>query len=206
MNSIFMYDIAKNGTATPLSINLSPTEGDGPRNSFSSKDGKLLYVMTEHNQWLDVYKVHDTRLEHIQRGSAIPDDVRGTYTFRSNTVQMSRDGKYLFTSTRSWNNTEANGYVAVFALDKHGKLKNEKAVAFYEAPVTLGSAGGLRVLPWGDETTQDPKGISDYMYLSDTSEGWIFILGWTPSNHTLDVVASLHYPDNQTPYEATWLD
>ncbi|RGP72457.1 hypothetical protein FSPOR_2668 [Fusarium sporotrichioides] len=206
MNSIFMYDIAENGTATPLSINLSPSEGDGPRNSLSSKDGKLLYVMTEHNQWLDVYKVHDTQLEHIQRGSAIPDDVRGTYTFRSNTVQMSRDGKYLFTSTRSWNNTEANGYVAVFALDKHGKLKKDKAVAFYEAPVTLGSAGGLRVLPWGDETTQDPRGVSDYMYLSDTSEGWMFILGWTPANHTLDVVASLHYPDNQTPYEATWLD
>lgn len=119
---------------------------------------------------------------------------------------MSRDGKYLFTSTRSWNNTEVNGYVAAFALDKHGKLKKEKAVTFYEAPVTLGSSGGLRVLPWGDETTQDPKGISDYMYLSDTSEGWMFILGWTPSNHSLDVVASLHYPDNQTPYEATWLD
>ncbi|CEI65627.1 unnamed protein product [Fusarium venenatum] len=217
MNSIFMYDIAENGTATPLSINLSPSEGDGPRNSLSSKDGKLLYVVSgakgiansctdPSDQWLDVYKVHDTQLEHIQRSSAIPDDVRGTYTFRSNTVQMSRDGKYLLTSTRSWNNTEANGYVAAFALDKHGKLKKEKAVAFYEAPVTLGSAGGLRVLPWGDETTQDPKGISDYMYLSDTSEGWMFILGWTPANYTLDVVVSLHYPDNQTPYEATWLD
>lgn len=45
MNSIFMYDIAENGTATPLSINLSPTEGDGPRNSYPSKDGKLLYVV-----------------------------------------------------------------------------------------------------------------------------------------------------------------
>ncbi|XEU99320.1 hypothetical protein FSHL1_004607 [Fusarium sambucinum] len=187
MNSIFMYDVAENGTATPLSINLSPSEGNGPRNSLSSKDGNLLYVMTEHNQRLDVYNVHDTQLEHIQRSSAIPDDVRDTYTFRSNTVQMSRDGKYLFTSTRSWNNTEANGYVAAFALDKHGKLKKEKAVAFYEAPVILGSAGGLRVLPWGDETIQDPKGISDYMHICDTSEGWMFILGWTTVNHTLFV-------------------
>ncbi|KAH7123303.1 hypothetical protein B0J13DRAFT_511604 [Dactylonectria estremocensis] len=45
MNSIFMYDIAEDGNATPLSINLSPTEGDGPRNSYPSKDGKLLYVV-----------------------------------------------------------------------------------------------------------------------------------------------------------------
>ncbi|KAF5679218.1 muconate cycloisomerase I [Fusarium heterosporum] len=206
MNSIFMYDIAENGTATPLSINLSPTEGDGPRNSFSSKDGQLLYVMTEHKQWLDVYRVLETRLEHIQRGSAIPDSVRNKYTFRSNTVQMSRDGRYLFTSTRSWNNTEANGYVAAFALNDEGLLKQENAVAFYEAPVTLGSAGGLRVAPWEDESNSDPNGLTDYMYLSDTSEGWMFILGWTPSNQTLNLVTSLQYPDHQTPYEATWLD
>lgn len=40
-----MYDIVDNGAATLQSINLSPTEGDGPRNSFPSKDGKLLYVV-----------------------------------------------------------------------------------------------------------------------------------------------------------------
>ncbi|VTT78786.1 unnamed protein product [Fusarium fujikuroi] len=208
MNSIFMYDIAENGTATPLSINLSPTEGDGPRNSYSSKDGKLLYVI---NGWMSTEFL--THVSNISRGqvpflmlSLTTEDVRGVYSFRSNTVQMSRDGKYLFTSTRSWNNTEANGYVAAFALSDDGLLKSEKAVAFYEAPVTLGSAGGLRVAPWQDGTNSNPNGITDYMYLSDTSEGWMFILGWTPSNHTLDVVASLHYPDNSTPYEATWLD
>ena len=34
-------------------------------------------------------------------------DNRGTYTYRSNAVQFSHDVKYLFTSTRGWNNTEA---------------------------------------------------------------------------------------------------
>jgi carboxy-cis,cis-muconate cyclase len=46
MNSIYMYDIAENGTARLLSINLSPSDGDGPRNSYPSKDGKLLYVVS----------------------------------------------------------------------------------------------------------------------------------------------------------------
>ncbi|KAM5368694.1 hypothetical protein ACJZ2D_009360 [Fusarium nematophilum] len=147
--------------------------------------------MTEQNQWLDVYEILDTRLEHVQRGSAIPDDGRGVYTFRTNTVQMTRDGRYLFSCTRSWNNTEANRYVAAFALDDAGYLKQKEAVAFYEAPE--------------DETSRDPNGIIDYMYLSDTSEGWTFILGWTHSTHSLDVVASLHYPNHTTPYEATWL-
>ncbi|KAB8263544.1 Lactonase, 7-bladed beta-propeller-domain-containing protein [Aspergillus pseudonomiae] len=206
MNSIFMYEIADNGSAQLLSINLSPTEGDGPRNSYANKNGKLLYVVTEHTQWLDVYEIGETQLRHVQRGSVIPDDVRGQFTFRSNTVQPSRDGKYLFASTRSWESPGANGYVAAFELDDAGYLESETAVTFYEAPVTLGSAGGLRVALWEDKTNGDPSGLTDYMYLSDTSEGWMFILGWTPSNKTLDLVASLHYPENATPYEATWLD
>ncbi|KAL2825509.1 Lactonase, 7-bladed beta-propeller-domain-containing protein [Aspergillus cavernicola] len=192
MNSIFMYDIADNGTAQLQSINLSPTEGDGPRNSYSSEDGKLLYVVP---QWLDVYEVGETQLKHIQRASVIPEDVRGYHTFRSNTVQPSKYGKYLFTSTRSWESPEVNGYAAVFEVNDDGYLIKEHAVTFYEAPVTL-----------EDETNCDPEGLTDYMYLSDTSQGWIFILGWTPSEQTLDLVASLQYPDNASPYEATWLD
>ncbi|KAF9775430.1 hypothetical protein IL306_006466 [Fusarium sp. DS 682] len=117
-----------------------------------------------------------------------------------------RDGRYLFTSTRSWQSPEANGYIAAFQLNDQGYLDCEEAVSFYEAPVTLGSAGGLRVAAWEDETNSDPSGLTDYMYLSDTSEGWMFIVGWTPSNLTLELVASLHYPDNATPYEATWMD
>ncbi|GAB1205321.1 hypothetical protein APSETT445_003994 [Aspergillus pseudonomiae] len=179
MNSIFMYEIADNGSAQLQSINLSPTEGDGPRNSYANKNGKLLYVTT---------------------------DVRGQFTFRSNTVQPSRDGKYLFASTRSWESPGANGYVSAFELDDAGYLESETALTFYEAPVTLGSAGGLRVAPWKDKTNGDPSGLTDYMYLSDTSEGWMFVLGWTPSKKKLDLVASLQYPDNATPYEATWLD
>lgn len=41
-----MYDIHANGSADLLSINLSPEVGDGPRNSFPSDDGKLLYVVS----------------------------------------------------------------------------------------------------------------------------------------------------------------
>uniref|UniRef100_A0A8H7N759 Muconate cycloisomerase 1 n=1 Tax=Bionectria ochroleuca TaxID=29856 RepID=A0A8H7N759_BIOOC len=205
-NSIFMYDIADNGTAKLESINLSPTEGDGPRNSFPSKDGKLLYVITEHTQWLDVYEIQKNRLKHVQRGSAIPLDMRGKFTYRSNTVQQSRDGQYLFTSTRGWNNTKANGWVAAFQLDKKGYLKKEQALTYYKAPLTLGSAAGLRVAFWEDETNADPKGLTDYMYLSDTSKGYMYILGWTPSTKTISEVASLQYPDNASPYEAVWLD
>lgn len=172
-----------------------------------------------------MYEIRNTQLKHVQRGSAIPNsknvkicqyaklnfltgfpDVRGEFTFRGNTVQPSRDGRYLFTSSRSWNSPGANGYVAAFALNETGYLVEEAALTFYEAPVSLGSAGGLRVAPWTDETNCDPNGLTDYMYLSDTSEGWMFIVGWTPSNASLGLIASYRYIDNTSPYEATWLD
>ncbi|KAH8725730.1 Lactonase, 7-bladed beta-propeller-domain-containing protein [Phaeosphaeriaceae sp. PMI808] len=205
-DSIFMYDIAKNGTAKLLSVNLSPEVGDGPRNVYPSADGKWLYVINEHSQYLDVYEVGETRLTHKQRASVIPDKVRGKYTYRSNAVRLSRDGKTIFTSTRGWNNTEANGWVAAFELSNYGNLKSTKALTYYEAPLTLGSAAGLRVAFWKDETNTDPKGTTDYMYLSDTQKGYMYILGWTPANHTLSQVAALRYPDNAAPYEAVWLD
>ncbi|KAF2998820.1 hypothetical protein E8E13_002024 [Curvularia kusanoi] len=205
-DAIFMYDIAKNGSADLLSINLSPEVNDGPRNVYPSEDGKWLYVINEHSQYLDVYEVGERDLKHKQRASVIPDEVRGKYTYRSNAVRLSRDRKTIFTSTRSWNNTEANGWVAAFELSEHGNLTNTRAVALYEAPLSLGSAGGLRVAFWEDETNADPQGVTDYMYLSDTQEGYMYILGWAPSTKTLCQVAALHYPDNAQPYEAVWLD
>lgn len=121
-------------------------------------------------------------------------------------MQPSRDGKYLFTSTRGWNNTEANGWVAAYQLNETGYLTNEEPVTFFKAPLTLGSAGGLRVAFWEDETNSVSGGLTDYMYLSDTSEGCMFILGWAPQNYTLVQVAELCYPGDDAPYEAVWLD
>lgn len=132
--------------------------------------------------------------------------MRGKFTYRSNAAQLSRDGKYIFTSTRGWNNTEANGWVAAFALNDRGHLKSEIALSYYKAPLTLGAAAGLRVAFWEDETNSDPNGLTDYMYLSDTSEGIMYILGWTPSTNTLSEVTSYKYETGASPYEAVWLD
>jgi carboxy-cis,cis-muconate cyclase len=180
-------------------------------------------------QYLDVYSIGENTLTHKQRASVIPDSmspwlhhsrsfskphmtkfyllgVRGKYTYRSNAVRLSRDGKTIFSSTRGWNNTAANGWVAAFSISDGGNLTSTEALTYYKAPLTLGSAAGLRVAFWEDETNSDPKGVTDYMYLSDTEEGYMYILGWTPANNTLAQVAALHYPDNASPYEAVWLD
>lgn len=114
----------------------------------------------------------------------------------------------MFVSTRAWNNTDtgANGWVAAFKLGNDGKLESTDALTYYEAPLTLGSAGGLRVAFWEDETNSDSNGIADYMYLSDTQKGYMFILGWNPAKNTLSEVAALQYPNGAQPYEAVWLD
>lgn len=40
-----MYDVRADGTADLLSVNMSPSTGDGPRNSYPTADGKRLYVV-----------------------------------------------------------------------------------------------------------------------------------------------------------------
>lgn len=96
--------------------------------------------------------------------------------------------------------------MAAFALSDRGDLATTDALAYYQAPLTLGSAAGLRVAFWEDETNSDPNGVTDYMYLSDTSEGYMYVLSWDPSSKTIAEVAALHYPDGAQPYEAVWLD
>ena len=79
-------------------------------------------------------------------------------------------------------------------------------MALYEAPLSLGSAGDMRDTLWEYETNAPPDGITDYMYLSDTQEGYMYVLGWTPSCRKISLVAALHYPDGVQPYGAVWLD
>ncbi|KAK8011876.1 hypothetical protein PG989_000136 [Apiospora arundinis] len=225
-NAIFMYDIAENGAGALLSVNLSPEIGDGPRNALPSADGKWLYVVyliphkVRHKEKDNTMNIDDRALFTDQAPydafailikscltiNNYLSEMRGKHTYRGNTARLSRDGKYIFTSTRGWNSTEANGWVGAFALGENGTLQSEEALAYYEAPLTLGSAGGLRVAFWEDETNARTDGITDYMYLSDTQEGYMYILGWTPSNHTISQVAALQYPDGASPYEAAWLD
>lgn len=77
-------------------------------------------------------------------------------------------------------------------------------MVLYEAPLPLGSAAGLRVAFWEDEEKGD--GFDDYMYLSDTSEGCMFVLGWSAERVALEKVAEYCYPGDAAPYEAVWLD
>jgi carboxy-cis,cis-muconate cyclase len=88
--------------------------------------------------------------------------VRGKYTYCSNAFRLSRDGKTIFSSTQGWNNTEAIGWVAAFAISDHGNLTLTKAMTYYQAPLTLGSAAGLRAAFWQDETNSDLQGVIGY--------------------------------------------
>lgn len=144
-------------------------------------------------------------LKNLLNTTSYKQGVRNKYTFRSDAVQLSRDRSTIFASTRS-SNTTANGWVAAFKLDEDGKLESSEALTYYEAPLSLGVAGGLRVAFWEDETNADPSGVTDYMYLSDTQEGYMYILDWTPATNTISEVAALKYPDHVKPYEAVWLD
>lgn len=67
-DAIFMYDIRADGKADLLSVNLSPSSGDGPRNSHPTANGKLLYVVCPPQKKVTVVKANITNQinEHSQ--------------------------------------------------------------------------------------------------------------------------------------------
>jgi len=71
-NSIYIYDINDDGTLAFAAEAPSFGHHDGPRHVVPSRDGKKLYVVTEHTSWVDVYAIHKDSLEHLQRLSVIP--------------------------------------------------------------------------------------------------------------------------------------
>lgn len=68
-DAIFMYDIGEDGKSDLLSINLSPSTGDGPRNSYPAADGKLLYVVCSHSAQNMVITLKANRIYQINEHS-----------------------------------------------------------------------------------------------------------------------------------------
>lgn len=103
------------------------------------------------------------------------DFVANTHTYRSSAVQFSRNGSIVFTCTRSWNNTEATGRAAAYRMESPDKLPATQTLTYYEAPLSLGSAGGLRVAFRHNEANAKSDIITYYTYFSDTQVGCMYV-------------------------------
>lgn len=120
-DNIYRYTV-KNGRLVPSSLQIISTpSGSGPRFSTFSKDGNLLYVVTELSDEVLVYSTSDfSLLGRYPLGDANPGG--GSH------IALSTDGRYLYASLRVSSVVKSDNYpisdgVAIYECLADGKLK-----------------------------------------------------------------------------------
>lgn len=123
------------------------------------------------------------------------------HDYRGNTLRISRDGKFLFASTRG-GARGAKGFVTAFELDAGGRLASTEAVHYHETPTSCGIAGAIEPAFW-----QGSEGVAgqDYVLHVDEEAGYVRVLGWSSGLKSFREVASTQLPDGATASHALWL-
>ncbi|GAB1727344.1 hypothetical protein NU195Hw_g7787t1 [Hortaea werneckii] len=160
------------------SKHISPRPHDGPRHTWPHPNGRILYSLQEHSSMVDLFSVADdgVTLTHLSGVRIIPDD-KHENEFWADEVRLSTGPDrtkpmYMYASTRGLK-PETKGYVAVFRLNEDGTLASEQALDIWETPTSGGIANAIEPAPWSVSTDG-----TEYLAMTDSEEGWVFILGF----------------------------
>jgi carboxy-cis,cis-muconate cyclase len=152
-DSIYVYSFRSDGTLEELAeiATFGEKGHEGPRHSVPSRNGKKLYVVTEHSKrfikflrrfehgtdstlrslasYLDVYDVQSVSpyLVHSQRLSVIPSSLdQQRKQYRGDTLRISLDGQRLYVTTRGKTSAE-KGFVSVWKISSDGSIMESGA-------------------------------------------------------------------------------
>ena len=206
-NSFLVYaQDTTSGSLTLLNEVPAQEAHDGPRHVVPSWTGKLVFMVTEHTSFVDVYRIQSAAkgtFTHVQRVSVLPAGHKPS-DYRGDTVRLSPDGRSLFATTRGMT-TSIRGYVKVWHLDEdaHHDVLTEKLV--YQ---TRNSGGKANAIEFAPRYGADIPASTDYAVLTDDQEGYITVLEWNGSD--LQDVASIRLPalddgQAQGASQAVWL-
>ncbi|GAA5899263.1 lactonase family protein [Sporobolomyces salmoneus] len=199
-DSIFVYAFNADGTLDELAeVTTFGDKGhEGPRHSVPSRDGKKLYVVTEHTSYLDVYNVEAGApyLTHSQRLSVIPSSLHNVRKqYRGDTLRISRDGKRLYVTTRG-KTTAEKGFVSVWKIASDGSIIDDTtaqeetegygAIYRFETRTSGGKANAVEIFPFQFEDES-----RDWIVLTDDEDGWVSVLEWKEEERELVEVASV---------------
>ncbi|EMC99056.1 hypothetical protein BAUCODRAFT_389389 [Baudoinia panamericana UAMH 10762] len=159
---------------------MSPRPHDGPRHTWPHPNGRVLYSLQEHTSIVDLFAVHEdgVTLQHITGVKIIPTD-RDPKDYWADEVRLSagpekRQPIYMYASTRGLT-ASTKGYVAVFKLRTDGTLDSEQAICIWETPTSGGIANAIEPAPW---QAGQREGEMEYLAMTDSEEGWVFMLGF----------------------------
>ena len=181
-NCVWSYSIDATTAATgrpPLTLGvkwIASRSNDGPRHTWPHPNGRYLYSLQEHSSMVDVLSVGEdgTTLTLVQGVKIIPGN-EDPALYWADEVRLSRPVEYsprfLYASTRGLEKG-CKGYVAAFNLDDDGLIVGD-AIDIYETATSGGIANAVEPAP---DTEEDPH--VEYMALTDSQEGWVFVLGF----------------------------
>lgn len=199
-NLAFVADVGRNSILTytqdPMTGALSllgetamPAEKDGPRHVVPSPCGRLVFSVTEHTSFVDVFHVekgsqgvHGSSLKHVQRTSILPNG-KDLHQYRGDTVRLSPDGKHLFATTRGMH-VGIHGYVKVWRIDDDAMEKghNDRSRGLLHETLvyeTRNSGGKANAIEFAPRYGQQHAGQAvDYAVLTDDEQGYITVLEW----------------------------
>ncbi len=79
----------------------------------------------------------------------------------------------MYASTRGLE-SHTKGYVAAFPLNADGTLASEAAIDIWETPTSGGLANAIEPAPWRKGQKED----EEFLAMTDSEEGWVFILSF----------------------------
>ncbi|ESK94737.1 muconate cycloisomerase 1 [Moniliophthora roreri MCA 2997] len=129
-----------------------PSAHDGPRHVKIHPNGRILYCVTEHTNYLDSYLITPTSLEYIASQPIVPESLLPESSrFRGDTLLLTPSTpshpkpNTIFTTTRGSGNSD-KGWISVFRLDDDGKFVSD-TVERYETPTSGGKAHAIDLYP-----------------------------------------------------------
>ncbi len=221
-NCIWTFSISSDdGKASLAEKHISPRANDGPRHVWPHPSGGFVYCLQEHTSMVDVFATSNSgaNLHHEQGVRIIPPD-QDEGDFWADEVRTSlSDGhkpKYLYASTRGLT-SEKKGYVAVYKLTEQGRIdtsipspygermnghkengKDEMyhgLLCMYETATSGGWANAIQPGP-------TVNGV-EYLALTDSEEGWVFVLSW--DGQDMKEVARAKLDEGAGAATAVWL-
>ncbi|KAF9269820.1 putative isomerase YbhE [Marasmius fiardii PR-910] len=171
-----------------------PKAHDGPRHVKVHPNGKMLYCVTEHTNFLDSYLITPEGLEHISSHPIIPELFLSEQSrFRGDTLLLSPSTpsnptpNSIWATTRGSKNSD-NGWISVFKLDGEGKLGSADEIERYETPTSGGKAHAIDLYPKNlvKESEGSPMDGAVWILLTDDSDfaasqeggGGVRVLEW----------------------------
>jgi len=186
-----IYQGAKVQVLEEMQQYISPRPTDGPRHTFPHPNGKVLYSVQEHSSMVDAFSlaVNGTIEHHLSGVKIIPED-KDPKDYWADEVRLSRTSsppKYLYASTRGLEK-RTKGYVAVFRLDDKGQIDGE-VLDMYETETSGGLANAVEPAPNGGDGVE-------YIALTDSEEGFVFVLSFHETEGRLKEVARVKLGEN----------